>query len=239
MSVDGNGTATSGTADPVELLVGDGKKYKTVADLAKSRLEADTFIEQLKGENAALREVVKAKEKTSRTEDFDTFLAELRGNTSTSAKEATSTTDNQGAKGVSIEDVKNLLRQEETERMRNAAYATVRAKVAELLGSDKVDEGLAKAMQSTGLQEGDVKNLAFRSPEVALRALGFTELKPQSGINPSVGSEAFFGNKTDVRNWEYYKGLRAKMSESEFYNPKVQKQLMKDRMELGDQFWKQ
>jgi hypothetical protein len=239
MSVDVNGNATSGTADPVELLVGDGKKYKTVADLAKSRLEADSFIEQLKGENAALREVVKAKEKTSRTDDFDAFLAELKGNALPKADATASTTDNQGAKGVSMADVENLLKQKETERMRDTAYAAVRAKVAELLGSDKADEGLAKAMQSTGLQEGDVKNLAFRSPEVALRALGFTELKPQSGINSSVGSEAFFGSKTDVRNWEYYKGLRGKMSESEFWNPKIQKQLMKDRTELGDQFWKQ
>lgn len=45
--------AAATTVATVADLVGEGKKYKTVDDLAKSRLEADMFIETLKGEKAA------------------------------------------------------------------------------------------------------------------------------------------------------------------------------------------
>jgi hypothetical protein len=46
----------------LEVLVGDGRKYKTVEDLAKGYINADEFVETLKGENATLKEqLVKAK----------------------------------------------------------------------------------------------------------------------------------------------------------------------------------
>ena len=40
---------------PLSALVGDGKKFKTVEDLAKSKLEADMFIDQLKDELQGIR----------------------------------------------------------------------------------------------------------------------------------------------------------------------------------------
>src|SRR5690606_26975993 len=46
----------------IDLLVGEDKKYKTVEDLAKSRLEADEFIERLKRENAEMRGTLSEKE---------------------------------------------------------------------------------------------------------------------------------------------------------------------------------
>lgn len=47
-------TVTTG-GELLNTLVGEGKKYKTVEDLAKSRLEADAFIEQLKAEKEEIR----------------------------------------------------------------------------------------------------------------------------------------------------------------------------------------
>ena len=44
----------------VTALVGEGQKYKTVDDLAKAYLHADTFIQQLKEENQKYREQVAA-----------------------------------------------------------------------------------------------------------------------------------------------------------------------------------
>lgn len=50
------------TQEALAILVGEGRKYKTVEDLAKSRIEADDFIEKLKDENEKLRqEAVKGK----------------------------------------------------------------------------------------------------------------------------------------------------------------------------------
>ena len=52
--------ATQGNGEIVSALVGDGQKYKTVDDLAKAYLHADTFIQQLKEENQKYREQVAA-----------------------------------------------------------------------------------------------------------------------------------------------------------------------------------
>jgi hypothetical protein len=41
--------------DTLAELVGEGKKFKTVEDLAKSKVQADQFIEQLKTESAEMR----------------------------------------------------------------------------------------------------------------------------------------------------------------------------------------
>jgi hypothetical protein len=47
---------TQGSGEIVSALVGDGQKYKTVDELAKAYLHADTFIQQLKEENQKYRE---------------------------------------------------------------------------------------------------------------------------------------------------------------------------------------
>ena len=47
---------TQGNGEIVNALVGDGQKYKTVDELAKAYLHADTFIQQLKEENQKYRE---------------------------------------------------------------------------------------------------------------------------------------------------------------------------------------
>ena len=52
--------ATQGNGEIVQALVGEGQKYKTVDDLAKAYLHADTFIQQLKEENQKYREQVTA-----------------------------------------------------------------------------------------------------------------------------------------------------------------------------------
>lgn len=53
-----NSDNTNSAPNPLEILVGEGKKYKTMEDLAKAYLNADEHISTLTGENAALREQV-------------------------------------------------------------------------------------------------------------------------------------------------------------------------------------
>ena len=52
-----NGAPTPPVADPLQELVGEGKKFKSIEDLAKSKVEADRFIDKLKSENDALRKL--------------------------------------------------------------------------------------------------------------------------------------------------------------------------------------
>lgn len=45
-----------------ERLVGEGKPFKDIEALAKGKMDADAFIEQLKNENAQMREAVASSE---------------------------------------------------------------------------------------------------------------------------------------------------------------------------------
>lgn len=227
------GENTASTADPVELLVGEGRKYKTVQDLAKSRLEADNFIEQLQSENAALRELAKDKTKDNRTQDFKDFLAELTGKPSTTEEKPS--TETKAPVGITPDQLEAYLERREAQRRQQEAFETVKSEFRKKFG-DKGDESFVQALKSSGMTEEQIKSLP---PQTALRALGFTPGTHSAGSAPaSVGSEAFFGAKPNVRNYAFYKDLKAKMGEVEYYSPKIQNQLMKDRMEQGDDFWK-
>ena len=227
---------TNDADDLVAQLVGDGKRYKTVADLAKARVEADNFIEQLKTENAGLREVVKTKEVTSKTDDYESFIAKLREGTKGSS-EPKPASDNQAARPVSLDDLERYLAEREKNQKAAAAFGSLREEVAKLYG-DKADEALINAMKQHNLSEDMVRTIAASSPKAAMGALGFLAQQKQStSMSPSVDSEAFLGSKPETRNWNFYRELEKKLGPSGFYDPKIQKQLFKDRMTLGDEFW--
>jgi hypothetical protein len=228
--------STNNADDPVAQLVGDGKRYKTVQDLAKARIEADLFIEQLKTENAGLRDIVKAKEQTSKTDDYETFIAKLRegtsGNTGTKQQD-----ENQVKQPVSMDDVERYLTEREKSQKAAAAFGSLRTELSKIYG-DKADEVLVNAMKEHNLSEDMVRTLASSSPKAAMGALGFlAPPKSSTSLAPSVDSEAFLGSKPETRNWNFYRELEKKLGPTGFYDPKIQKQLFKDRMALGDEFW--
>jgi len=60
--------------------VGEGKKYKSVEDLAKAYANADNFIETMKIENkAAKHELEELRKKAEKTQEVDQIVAMLRG----------------------------------------------------------------------------------------------------------------------------------------------------------------
>ena len=98
---DTNNTSTTNTQaipESVSLLVGEGRKYKTLDDLAKAYLNADGFIEQLKAENQELRT------KTVEAKTIDEVLERLSANQSNAAV-TTSADQVSSTNGLSAQDV--------------------------------------------------------------------------------------------------------------------------------------
>lgn len=92
------GTATQTQSDIVAALVGEGKKYRTIDDLAKAYVSADDFIETLKAENREL------KEKATAAKTVDDVLERLQ------QQPATRPDDNQVAKkAVDVADLTKLV----------------------------------------------------------------------------------------------------------------------------------
>ena len=87
LNPDANDDATfDSTKDYLKELVGEGKKFKTVEDLAKGKAESDAFISSVTRENKELRDSYKKaiEEVNSRTrlEDLVTKLSTMAADTS-------------------------------------------------------------------------------------------------------------------------------------------------------------
>ena len=226
----------------VQELVGEGKKFKSVDDLAKGKLEADGFIEKLKVENAALREALNTEANP------DEILARINGLLQSKDRSTTNTTDqtsNQSqstAAPLTEEKVLELLSKREQEEKIKQNVNSFNASVNKAFGP-KTGEVIATRLDELGMDEDTFKDLAARNPNAALRILGLNKEGGVSAgtVNPSVNTEAFFGDagkgNGEVQNFAYFTKLRREMGER-YYEPHIQKQVFEARKRLGDAFWK-
>lgn len=229
-----------GSEDPVATLVGEGKKFKTVADLAKGKLESDNFVKQLQEENKALRDLASAKAEAGNT----TLLSELVSSLTTKANtESTGTTQtNQSAKaGLTEDEVNRLIEQRE---QKTAAQSNVSAfnTIVSKAFADKAVQEVSARLQAVGADPQLFSQLVARSPKAALAMLGLenTSVAATGGVSQregSVNTETLgqtFNSQT--KNAAYFRDLRKKMGTA-YYSPAIQQDLFKSRKELGDKFY--
>lgn len=200
--------STAGVIDnnsPVAVLVGEGRKYKTVEDLAKAYLEADGFIEKLKDENRVYKEeAVKAK-------TIDDVLDQLR------AKETPSSTTTSEVKAMpSATDIAAIVEAQitgrETARERQNNLLKADAKMKELFG-EKAQEVFNSKATSDATRKA-LQNLAEVAPDqfVALFTKGVdaTAATPGTINTAALGISTAGDRKSNPGTKEYYTELRRK-----------------------------
>jgi len=222
------------TSDPLEALVGEGKKFKTPQDLAKSKLEADAFIEQLKSENAEMRSQLE--EAMAKVDKGATVADILKQMNQASSKEG-----NQSQ--LTSEDIQKLIdsRVEERDVMktrranREKALNEVRNK---FMGDEaKAKEFIQTEAQRLGLSPKDLGALSETSPQAFARLLGLQSTQRGFGGIPDTKGSLESGATAHgtVRNKSYYDKLKADLG-PKFFEPAIQTQRMKDRLALGDKY---
>lgn len=229
-------TDSGSPADLLGTLVGEGKPFKTPSDLAKGKLEADKFIEQLKKENAEMREALKGAERNRGAEDLvETLMARI--------KEASGSEDG-NQPGIRPEDISKLVQSElekvETTRERKANRMRANSVILKHVGGD---EAKAKALIATkarefGLSNERLRDMAESAPLAFASLMGVQERG--STQSPSPGSFSSRNTEADppseTRNWAFYQKLRKELG-SRYYEPHIQQQLFKDRERLGEKFY--
>ena len=140
-------TTTQAMPESVSLLVGEGRKYKTLDDLAKAYLNADGFIEQLKAENQELRS------KTIEAKTIDEVLERLSANQSNAAQ-ATASAQVSSTNGLSAGDVAKIVEQTVT------GMETTKTRQGNLL---KADQAMKAAF---GDKAGEVYSSIAKTPEL-------------------------------------------------------------------------
>jgi hypothetical protein len=227
--------------DLVVGLVGEGKKFKTVGDLAKGKLEADDFIERLKTENKALRETL---EKESNPDDVLAKISNyLSKNKEENGTTATPSSNQSTKEPLSEEKVLELLGKRDQQERAKSNVSNFNATVAGLF-KDKASEVVSKRLGDLGMEGTEFTRLVEKNPKAALALLGVKESAMGSAgsttMQPSVNTEAYFGDAggvTDTRNFAYFQKLRREMGEK-YYSPEMQAQVFEARKKLGDAFWK-
>lgn len=253
-SIFDNNAQTTMTKSAYETLVGEGKKFSDVEALAKSKIEADAFIESLKKENSEFRQELNTR---LSLEEFYNKTTQQRnesnppissGNTNT-VEEGVDNRVNTAAPKASIsqEDVQRLVKEalarEQTQATRMSNLNESREELHKIFG-DEYGSHLAKRADSLGLDRNFVDEIASRSPKALLAMIGETPktndrnvAPPTSQRNTTQATFSTTGNQHNgVRNEAYWAEMK-RTNLKEYMKPENQVQRHKDAQALGEKYF--
>jgi hypothetical protein len=223
-------------ANPLETLVGDGKKFKSVEDLAAGKLEADEYIEQLKREQAEMREELNRR---LAVEDQLRVLEEQRRQ---SANNQEVKTPPASEPALSKDDLVALVRQVNQEDQSTAQNSrnlqSVLDKLIDTYGdADKAKAAVAAKAEELGVSPQFLQEVAMKSPKAFLKQLDLDEQPrstpagTQSTVTPATLDRTVGAPKPGT--YKYYENIR-KTDPATYFKPEVQTQLHKDAQAARD-----
>ena len=225
----GKGSTTSDQDSLVATLVGEGRKYKTVDELAKAYMHVDEFVETLKTENAKLKDEV------TKSRTLDEVLEQLK------KSETPSSIDQRGSDGVpakgglTVEQIASIVREQVT------GIETQKSKQSNLLKADALmkatfGEKAAEVFQkeaTTPEAKKVLTDLASVSPEKFLAvfkaSVSSSSTPSQVDGSTSTSTVSFASNSgraTDPSTKEFYDALR-KDNPKAYYSQAMQLQMNK------------
>lgn len=170
------------TAIRAEDLVGEGKKFKSVDDLAKGKAEADAYIERLKAE------VAERDRRLSEAVNAEAEIAKLREEMATARQEPKQ--GNQPVQPSQPEKDIEALVEESITRAEQRRSQAQNVKEANKLMIDqfgdpvKAGAEVSKRATELGLSVDDLRGIAARSPSAFKRlVLGDTPVDPSTHVD--------------------------------------------------------
>lgn len=233
MTVLQDGTTPTPTSEPsvVEQLVGEGKKFKTIEDALRGKVEADNHIEELKAKLA------EAEAKVTKDDKLGELLKQLQEKATENVTPAPAPTP-ESTPQLEASDLKSLVADTVKELTQTELEAANLKLVNESLEKSFGTEAEAKfkeKINALGLSEEQAVVLAKQSPEAILSLVGS---EPKEGsilpVRSSVDQASLMSS--GKRNKGYYTKLR-KDNPNLYYSAKVQGQMVNDRQEQGSDFY--
>ena len=245
---------TTPPANPSEALVGEGKPFKDINALAKGKLEADTFIEQLKAENSQmLAKLTKAEQESLQGGTINSVLEAVRqlSGSGTPNDPAPPGEGNEAGNQSSLNEedvasvVAKLLQKNETVKTQANNFDTVRnAFQKQYNDPDKARLQYKAAAESLGMTEEQLDEFSKMNPKLVLRAAGLEQAFKSNQTPPSYlsgdkpgdsGEGAIIDTAKDNTWWEEQRKAKGN---AWYFRPKVQQAYWKDVKALGDNFLK-
>lgn len=222
-------------------LVGEGRKFNDVEALAKGKLEADRFIEQMKQENAALKaDLEKQAYRLGVTDQLKETASASTAELSDPNNNYSGTSNTANTQPSSSEaDIESLLEKALMKREQEASaksnIAVVNSELEKAFGTEAATVVQQKAAE-LGLPMSELQGMAAKSPAAFMQLVG----KPAPVSNPlvqgSIRTEGTTMQGSTDKDFSYYQKLRRENS-SLYYKPSTQRQMMADADRLGDKFY--
>lgn len=213
-------------------LVGEGKRYATLEDLAKGKQEADAFIEQLKLENAQMREDLS---KRPTIDDIQDIMKLQNANQGEPASEF----DEEALNKIVTSQLSTMKEQERAHNNVKAASD----KMVELYGDKAAEQVQAKANE-LGVTVEYLQGVAAKNPAIFYATMGVSNNKTASNAgNQTAQSDSntaqFNTNTVGTKEgtWNYYEKMR-RDDPKKYFSPKVQNEIFKARKEMDADFYK-
>jgi len=229
------------TRNYLEEYVGEGKKYKTIEDLAKAAFHKDVHISTLERRQDEMREdLLKTREQAVAAERLQELINRLDTANLTSRETPQSNEDNRP--GVDLNAVESLVSSKFQEmklsEKQEQNYQLVEQKLTERFGSNykSVLKDQAKALDLT---DDEVNLMARNKPHLFLKTFGLdAEPKVDSFQTPvrSNTRTTSFAPNVQKRTLSYYQNLR-KENPNLYFDKKIAVQMDKDAIALGKDFF--
>lgn len=233
-------TETTNQESFVAKLVAErGDNWSDPEVLAKGKLEADSHIKNLEDQLASLRQDLAKQDYSAE------LLKQLQGKAPESTTgtpevptENTGSTQPEHTTPELSEDVlKSLVEKTLTEREASATkeqnIKAVTDAMTEKYGTE-ANAVVAQKAQELGMSVERLQTLAEESPNAFLSLVGEPPVSAPTMTRGSVKTEAI-GNAAPERDFGYYQEMRRK-NRSLYYSPKMQQQMIEDKMRLGSKF---
>lgn len=215
--------------NPLEVLVGEDKKFKSVEDLAKGKLESDKFIDQLQSEMKELREElgtrISVEEALAKVKEQNN---EVPSQNTTEERQEVELPD---IEGMVAKQLQNLTAQQKA----NANLSKCDQMMTEKFG-ERAKEEMARVAQSQGLDLEFVKATAERSPDAFATLMGLkvskqAEAQPVTGGNVNTAAMNMGGKSADEARLAELKQLM-KTDKRKYFSRDVQNEVFQLKSKL-------
>ena len=238
----------------LEQLVGEGKKYNSVEQLAKAYANADVFIEALKSQNndlksevekrMAIEEFIKSNQQDKTEVSLDTTADPEGGKqVSTQTSQTERSSETKVDESELIERIKEELRKDNENEVFRKNTEEVGAKLRQIFGDnvEAINSAMAEKAAEIGVSVQWLKDTAAKSPKAFFNITGLDSSKttppppsPKPALNVSSPSLTSSQPQPGTKAW--YDSLR-KENLKEFLKPDVQLKYMSDAMKDPDKFF--
>jgi hypothetical protein len=222
-----------------EELVGEGKKFKDQEALARSKYEADSYIEILKRRSDEMRQdALKWREEALAKAKLEELIDQLQSKSKT--EDNTPVPPESTVKPFDPKEIEDLfskkIREHEQSKKQQENSRLVKDKLIERFGKG-YQSTVKQQIEELGISEDIFNQMAENYPQMLFKTLELD--KPRQTENfqapPRNTVQGLPSSGKKDRTWSYYQELK-KTNPKLYYDLKISKQMQEDYQRLGKAF---